>query len=132
MAYVVTAYCDKCKHTQCVDVCPAEAFREGETMLYIDPEGCVDCGVCATECPVEAIYPEEDVPEQWRLYIDLNQEMSANLPRILARKDPLPTAKTLEELRAMEGSRPPATGTGRSRQGRSGRRRHRQRSRNWS
>ena len=132
MPHVVTAYCDKCKHTQCVDVCPAESFREGETMLYIDPETCIDCGVCATECPVEAIYAEEDVPEQWRVYIDLNQEMSADLPRILARKEPLPTAKTLEELQAMEGSRRPATGTGRSRHGRSGRRHHRRCSRNWS
>ena len=132
MAYVVTAYCDKCKHTQCVDVCPAEAFREGETMLYIDPETCIECELCAAECPVEAIYPDSEVPKKWRVYIDLNKEMAADLPLILARKEPLPTAKTLEELQAMEGSRRPATGTGRARHGRSGRRHHRRRSRNWS
>jgi ferredoxin len=132
MAYVVTAHCDKCKYTQCVDACPAEAFREGETMLYIDPETCIECELCAAECPVEAIYADSEVPTKWRAYIDLNKEMATNLPLILARKDPLPTAKTLEELQATEGSRRPANDTGRSRRGRTDRRHHRWRRRNWS
>jgi len=132
MSYVVTAHCDKCKYTQCVEVCPAEAFREGETMLYIDPDTCVECELCAAECPVEAIYADSEVPTKWRAYIDLNREMAANLPLILARKDPLPAAKTLEELQVKEGSRPSEPGTRTPRHGRRGRRHHRWRSRDWS
>ena len=56
MAYVVTAPCFGCKYTDCVVVCPAECFHEGEQMLYIDPESCLDCDACRPECPVDAIY----------------------------------------------------------------------------
>ena len=66
MAYVVTAPCHGCKYTDCVVVCPCECFHEGEQMLYIDPEECIDCGACLPECPVEAIFYEEDVPEPYR------------------------------------------------------------------
>jgi len=105
MSYVVTAHCDHCKYTQCVEVCPVDAFREAETMLYIDPETCIDCDLCVEECPVEAIYADVDVPEKWQAYIEMNKEMAGKLPVITESKDPLPGAKTLEELVAMEGLR---------------------------
>jgi ferredoxin len=58
MAYVVTENCIRCKYMDCVTVCPVDCFREGETMLVIDPEVCIDCGVCTPECPADAIQPD--------------------------------------------------------------------------
>lgn len=91
MAYVVTAPCFGCKYTDCVVVCPCESFREGEQMLYISPEDCVDCDACRVECPVEAIFHEDNVPAEWRDFIRLNAEMSASCPPITERKTPLKT-----------------------------------------
>ena len=89
MAYVVTEPCFGCKYTDCVVVCPADAFREGEQMLYIHPEECIDCGACAPECPTEAIFYECDVPEDQREFIALNAEMAAVCPAIVERREPL-------------------------------------------
>ena len=69
MTYVVTESCIKCKYTDCVDVCPVDAFREGRNMLVIDPDECIDCAVCVPECPVNAIYAEEDLPADQRDFI---------------------------------------------------------------
>ena len=63
MAYVVTEPCFGCKYTDCVVACPTDAFYEGEQMLYIHPDDCIDCGNCVAECPVEAIFCGDDVPE---------------------------------------------------------------------
>ena len=63
MTYVVTETCIKCKYTDCVDVCPVDCFREGPNMLVIDPDECIDCTLCVAECPVEAIFAEDDVPD---------------------------------------------------------------------
>jgi len=89
MAMVVTEPCFGCKYTDCAVVCPVECFREGSSILFIDPEVCIDCGACVPECPTEAIYHEDDVPDQWRDYIDLNREMSARCPQIIEKKTPL-------------------------------------------
>jgi ferredoxin len=89
MAYVVTKSCFGCKFTDCVVVCPMECFHEGEQMVYIDPVECIDCGACLPECPVEAIYPEYDVPADQREFIQLNAEMSGVTPVITQRKTPL-------------------------------------------
>ncbi len=86
MAYVVTEPCFGCKYTDCVAVCPMECFHEGEQMLYIDPEQCTDCDACRTECPVDAIFYEEDVPPQWQSYIALNAELAPLSPQILEKK----------------------------------------------
>ncbi|MFP6762705.1 MAG: 4Fe-4S dicluster domain-containing protein, partial [Planctomycetaceae bacterium] len=86
MAMVVTEPCFGCKYTDCAVVCPVECFREGSSILFIDPEVCIDCGACVPECPTEAIYHEDDVPDQWRDYIDLNREMSARCPQIIEKK----------------------------------------------
>jgi ferredoxin len=89
MAYVVTEPCFGCKYTDCVVVCPVDAFREGESMLYIDPDACVCCDQCVPECPVEAIFSEDNVPGEWRDYIALNAEMAGRSPVITERKEPL-------------------------------------------
>lgn len=89
MPHVVCEPCLDKKYTDCAEVCPVAAFREGERMLYIDPETCIDCGACVAVCPVEAIYPDEEVPQQWRHYIELNAKMAAQCPVITEKKTPL-------------------------------------------
>jgi ferredoxin len=85
----VTSACFGCKYTDCVVVCPVEAFREGDQMVFIDPEVCTSCDACTSECPVAAIYAEEDVPAAEFEFIALNAEMAAKLPPIVSRKTPL-------------------------------------------
>lgn len=89
MAHVVTKNCYDCKYTDCVDVCPVDCFYEGEQMLYIKPEECIDCEACVPACPVEAIFHEDSVPEDLREYIDMNREMAEQCPQITEKKDPL-------------------------------------------
>jgi ferredoxin len=60
MTYVVNESCIKCKYMDCVEVCPVDCFYEGENMLVIHPDECIDCGVCEPECPVEAIKPDTE------------------------------------------------------------------------
>ena len=100
MTYTVTENCDGCKYTDCVEVCPVEAFHEGPTMLYIHPETCIDCNACVEECPVEAIYADVDVPDKWEYYTALNEEMCQQYPVIIEKTDPLSTVRTLEEINA--------------------------------
>ena len=89
MTYVVTESCIKCKYTDCVDVCPVDCFYEGENMLVINPDECIDCGVCEPECPIEAIKPESEDNIEW---LEINREYSSKWPNIAARKKPLPEA----------------------------------------
>jgi len=76
MTYVVSESCIKCKYTDCVDVCPVDCFREGPNFLVIDPDECIDCTLCVAECPVEAIYAEDDLPENQRHFTALNAELA--------------------------------------------------------
>ena len=76
MAYVVTEPCINCKYTDCVDVCPVDCFREGPNFLVIDPNECIDCTLCVAECPVNAIFPEDEVPTQWEHYTALNATLA--------------------------------------------------------
>jgi len=82
MTHVVTESCIKCKYTDCVDVCPVDCFHEGPNMLVIDPDECIDCAVCIPECPVNAILPEEDVPEEQKKFTALNAELARIWPVI--------------------------------------------------
>ena len=82
MTHIVTESCIKCRYTDCVDVCPVDCFRKGPNFLVIDPEECIDCAVCIPECPVEAIYAEEDVPEDQKEFIEINAELSKMWPSI--------------------------------------------------
>ena len=92
MAYVVTENCIKCKYTDCVDVCPVDCFHEGPNFLVIDPEECIDCTLCVAECPAEAIFAEDDVPQIQQSFIALNAEMAKFWPVITERREPLPDA----------------------------------------
>ena len=82
MTHIVTESCIKCRYTDCVDVCPVDCFRAGPNFLVIDPDECIDCAVCIPECPVDAIYAEEDVPEDQKDFIDINAELSKEWPSI--------------------------------------------------
>jgi len=86
MTYVVTDSCIKCKYTDCVEVCPVDCFYEGENMLVINPEECIDCGVCEPECPVDAIKPESSNLIDW---LQINQKYSAIWPNITEKKEAL-------------------------------------------
>ena len=88
MTYLVNDKCIMCKHTSCVDVCPVDCFYEGPNMLVINPEECIDCGVCEPECPEEAIVPEDlDQEGKWKA---LNEKYSNIWPNITQVKDPMP------------------------------------------
>jgi ferredoxin len=83
MTYVVTENCIKCKFMDCVEVCPVDCFYEGENMLVIHPDECIDCGVCEPECPAEAIVPDSD--EAAAAWTDLNKEYADKWPNITAK-----------------------------------------------
>ena len=92
MTYVVMENCIRCKYTDCVTVCPVDAFHEGPNFLVIDPEECIDCDVCVPECPAEAIVPEDDVPDDQKEFIQINAELAAVWPVITDKKEPPPDA----------------------------------------
>ncbi len=95
MTYVVTEACIKCKYTDCVEVCPVDCFYEGENMLVIHPDECIDCGVCEPECPAEAIIPDtETEADKW---VELNTKYAAEWPNITVKIDPLPDADKFAE-----------------------------------
>ena len=86
MTFVVIDTCIRCKYTDCVEVCPVDCFREGPNMLVIDPDECIDCNLCIPECPVDAIFAEDDLPEDKQEYIELNAELAKKWPEITAIK----------------------------------------------
>jgi ferredoxin len=88
VAYVVTDPCIKCRYTDCVEVCPTDAFHEGPNFLVIEPDDCIDCALCVPVCPAEAIYAEDDVPVAERGFIRLNAELAKKWPTIVEKKDP--------------------------------------------
>ncbi|HEY0145759.1 MAG TPA: ferredoxin FdxA [Methylovirgula sp.] len=94
MPDVVTENCIKCKYTDCVEVCPVDCFYEGENMLVIHPDECIDCGVCEPECPADAIKPDtEKGLEKW---LKLNADMAKTWPNISQKKAHLPDAKEFD------------------------------------
>jgi ferredoxin len=103
MAYIVADPCVKCKYTDCVEVCPVNCFYEGENILVIHPDECIDCGACEPVCPTKAIFPEADLPEKWAEYIEINAKYSKEWPNISQKGDPLPEA---EEFKDKENKRP--------------------------
>ena len=99
MTFVVTESCIRCKYTDCVDVCPVDAFREGPNFLVIDPDECIDCAVCVPECPVSAIYAEEDVPSDQLDFTPLNAELALKWKTITRTKPALPDADAWSEVK---------------------------------
>jgi ferredoxin len=92
MTFVVTENCIKCKYTDCVEVCPVDCFYEGENMLVIHPDECIDCGVCVPECPAEAIFADSE-PEATQFWLDVNRTYSNKWPNIISKKPPPPGAE---------------------------------------
>ncbi|WP_296058369.1 ferredoxin FdxA [uncultured Amphritea sp.] len=93
MTFVVTEPCIKCKYTDCVEVCPVDCFYEGPNFLVINPDECIDCALCAPECPVDAILEEDEVPDDQLTFIQLNAELAQQWPNITEKKPSLPDAK---------------------------------------
>jgi ferredoxin len=98
MTYVVTEPCIECKYTDCVDVCPVDCFHQGDNFLVIDPEECIDCGACEPECPTSAIFAEDDVPEKWSEYVEINARFSAEWPTISTKQEALPRAEEYKDV----------------------------------
>ena len=98
MTHVVTEACINCKYTDCVDVCPVDCFKEGPNFLTIDPDECIDCAVCIPECPVNAIYADTDLPEEFNAFLDLNAKLAPRLPTITKKKPPLPDAEQWKDV----------------------------------
>ena len=93
MTFVVTEQCIKCKFTDCVEVCPVDCFHEGPNFLVIDPDECIDCTLCEPECPVNAIYAEDDLPADQADFKALNAELTKKWPVITEKKDAPADAK---------------------------------------
>ena len=93
MPHIVLESCIRCKYTDCVDVCPVDCFREGPNMLVIDPDECIDCTLCEPECPAEAIFSEEELPDGQQPFRQLNADLSKQWPVITEKKDAPADAK---------------------------------------
>jgi ferredoxin len=94
LTYIVNENCIKCKYMDCVEVCPVDCFYEGENMLVIHPDECIDCGVCEPECPVDAIKPDTEPGfEKW---LDINTKYAQVWPNITVKREPPPDAKDWE------------------------------------
>lgn len=104
MAHIVTGRCVDCKYTDCCVVCPVDCFYEIDNpkMLVIDPDTCIDCQLCVPECPIHAIYEEEELPECYAEWKEKNAELFSSGTVITQKKDALPEAKSLDQIQAEE------------------------------
>lgn len=102
MSFVVTEACIQCKYTDCVQVCPVDCFQEGPNFLVIDPKECIDCGVCVPECPVEAIYDEDDLPPDQKVFIEINAQIAASgqWPVLTQQKAPMAEHEHFKAVKA--------------------------------
>ena len=82
MTYLVGENCIRCKLGDCVEVCPVECFHEGPNMLVIDPDECIDCGICVPECPLDAIFSEDEIPDGQEKFLEINKELTQIWPLI--------------------------------------------------
>ena len=98
MAYVVTESCIKCKYTDCVEVCPVDCFYEGPEFLVIHPDECIDCGLCEPECPIDAIYADDELPENQIQFIEINAKLADVYENITESKDALPDADNYKDI----------------------------------
>ena len=88
MTYLVTENCIKCKYMDCIEVCPVDCFYEGENMLVIHPDECIDCGVCEPECPVEAIIPDTGGDDEATKWLEINTKYAETWPNITRKGEP--------------------------------------------
>ncbi len=110
MTYIVTESCIRCKYTDCVEVCPVDCFYEGENMLVIHPDECIDCGVCEPECPVEAIVPDTE-PDLVH-WLEINTKYAEVWPNITRKRDAPPDADDWAEKKDKEKDFSPNPGVG--------------------
>ena len=82
MPYIIAEPCINVKDKACVEVCPVDCIYEGETMLYIHPDECIDCGACEPVCPVKAIFAEVETPDQWKNFIEMNKKFFKDNPGV--------------------------------------------------
>ena len=99
MAFVVTDACINCKHTDCVEVCPVDCFYEGDNFIVINPEECIDCGLCEPACPVKAIYAEVELPPDQIPFVEINDNLSRKWPNLTQKKDAMPEAEKYAEIK---------------------------------
>ena len=98
MTYVVTESCIKCKYTDCVEVCPVDCFYEGPEFLVIHPDECIDCGLCEPECPIEAIYADDELPANQIEFVEINARLADVYENITEAREPLPDADNFKDL----------------------------------
>ncbi len=98
MTYVVTESCIKCKYTDCVEVCPVDCFYEGPEFLVIHPDECIDCGLCEPECPIEAIFADDELPANQIEFVEINARLADVYENITEAKEPLPDADHFKDL----------------------------------
>lgn len=113
MTFVVTEACIRCKYTDCVEVCPVDCFHEGPNFLVINPDECIDCNLCVPECPVDAIYPDEELPAEHESFLQLNADLAKKWPVINIAKDPPKDADkwvdVKDKLKYLQEDESPAT-----------------------
>jgi ferredoxin len=98
MTFVVGEACINCKHTDCVEVCPVDCFYEGPNFLVIHPDECIDCALCEPECPVDAIFSEDELPDDQEEFLKINADLAEEWPNITEMKDALPEAEQWAEV----------------------------------
>ena len=98
MTYVVTESCIKCKYTDCVEVCPVDCFYEGPEFLVIHPDECIDCGLCEPECPIEAIFADDELPKDQIEFIEINAKLADVYENITEAAEPLPDADSFKDV----------------------------------
>ena len=99
MTYVVTESCIKCKYTDCVEVCPVDCFYEGPEFLVIHPDECIDCGLCEPECPIEAIFADDELPKDQIEFIEINAKLADVYENITEAAEPLPNADSFKDVK---------------------------------
>ena len=95
MVSVVTEKCIKCKYMDCVEVCPVDCFYEGANMVVVNPDECIDCGVCRAECPVDAIVSEDEASDA---IVEINEKYSQEWPNVTAKKEPAADADDYKDV----------------------------------
>ena len=98
MTYLVNDKCIKCKLTDCVEVCPVDCFYEGPEFLVIHPDECIDCGLCEPECPIEAIFADDELPKDQIEFIEINAKLADVYENITEASEPLPDADSFKDV----------------------------------